>query len=173
MRSLIPRRPNRWHTLLATAVIFQAVPVLAQQSGGPPRQVLGTPVPITAETDSAAVAATVEAYHAALATGDTAAAMSLLARNAVILESGGIETREEYRAHHLAADIAFARSVPRERGPLDVRVLGDVAWAASTSVSRGNYRGREIDSQGAELMVLTRTGDRWLIDAIHWSSRNR
>jgi hypothetical protein len=32
---------------------------------------------------------------------------------------------------------------------------------------------RDIDSQGAELMVLTRRGGRWMIAAIHWSSRAR
>lgn len=123
--------------------------------------------------DSAEVVEAIERYHAALAAGDTAAVMSLLAPDAVVLESGGIETREEYRSHHLQADIAFARAVPRERGPIHVRVAGDMAWAASTSVSRGTFRDREINSQGAELMVLRRTDDGWRIEAIHWSSRNR
>ena len=39
-----------------------------------------------------------------------------------------------------------------------------------TSRTLGAYRGRAIDSQGAELMVLTREGSRWKIRAIHWSS---
>lgn len=123
--------------------------------------------------DSAAVVEVVERYHAALAAGDTATAMSLLAPDAVVLESGGIETREEYRSHHLPADMAFARAVPRERGPIRVRINGNSAWAASTSTSRGTFREREIDSQGAELMVLRRTEAGWRIEAIHWSSRNR
>jgi len=30
---------------------------------------------------------------------------------------------------------------------------------------------REMNSLGAELMILTRDDDRWMIRAIHWSSR--
>ena len=123
--------------------------------------------------DSAAVVEVIERYHAALTAGDTAAAMSLLAPNVVVLESGGIESREEYRSHHLPADMAFAKAVARERGPIQVRVNGNTAWAASTSVTQGTLRDREINSQGAELMVLRRTDDGWRIEAIHWSSRNR
>lgn len=122
-------------------------------------------------TDSAAVVEVIELYHEALAAGDSATAISLLAPGALILESGGMETREEYESHHLPADIRFARAVARERGPIHVRVQGDVAWAASVSRSVGTYGQREIDARGAELMVLRRASDRWRIEAIHWSSR--
>lgn len=127
----------------------------------------------TSPGDSAAVAEVIERYHAALSAGDTATAMSLLAPDAVVLESGGIESREEYRSHHLPADMAFAKTVPRQRGPIQVRVNGNTAWAASTSINQGKFRDREINSQGAELVVLRRTDDGWQIEAIHWSSRNR
>lgn len=123
--------------------------------------------------DSADVAAAVHAYDRALSTGDSTAALALLAPDAVILESGGIETREEYRSHHLPGDIAFARAVPSQGGPVSVRVRGDVAWAWSTSTTQGEFRGRQINSSGAELMVLTRTAAGWKITAIHWSSRAR
>lgn len=125
-----------------------------------------------AASDSAAVVQAIESYHAALADADTAAAMALLTTDAIILESGGMETRAEYRSHHLPADIAFARAAPRERASIVVRIHGDMAWAASTSVVRGTFREREIDSRGAELMVLRRTPEGWLIEAIHWSSRS-
>jgi ketosteroid isomerase-like protein len=52
-------------------------------------------------------------------------------------------------------------------------VRGDVAWVVGTSTTRGEYRGRPVDSAGAELMVLTRTPQGWRIAAIHWSSRRR
>ena len=65
--------------------------------------------------DSTAVTATVRAFHQALAAGDSDGAVRLLAADAVILESGGRETRDEYAAHHLAEDIEFARAVPVER----------------------------------------------------------
>ncbi len=135
----------------------------------------GRPTPALAQAtgDSAAVAAVVERYHTALAAGDSAAALAQLAEDAVILESGGMESRQEYRSHHLPADIAFAKSVKGTRSPLRVVVRGDVAWTTATSTTRGKHRGRPVNSSGAELMVLTRSGDGWKISAIHWSSRDR
>jgi ketosteroid isomerase-like protein len=124
-------------------------------------------------SDSLDVVNAVNAYDRALRTGDSVAALALLAEDAVILESGGMETREEYRGHHLPADIEFAKAVPSESGPVSVKVRGDVAWAWSTSVTQGTFRGRQINSAGAELMVLTRTPSGWKISAIHWSSRAR
>lgn len=133
----------------------------------------GGSVAVGRRSDSAEVAATVDRYHRALSTGDSAAALALLTLDAVILESGGVETRAEYRSHHLPADIEFARAVPSVRGPLRVTVRGDVAWASSTSSVQGEFRGRPINSAGAELMVLVRESDGWKITAIHWSSRSR
>lgn len=124
-------------------------------------------------TDSADVVAVIESYHKALASGDSAAALALLAPDAVILESGGVETREEYRGHHLPGDINFARAIRSARGKVAVVVQGDVAWASSTSVTQGKFRDREINSAGAELMVLSREAGGWKIRAIHWSSRTR
>lgn len=124
-------------------------------------------------SDSAAVVAVIDSYHRALATGDSVAALALLAADAVILESGGVETREEYRGHHLPGDIGFARAVPSKRGAVLVVVRGDAAWASSTSTTQGEYRGRQINSSGAELVVLSRETDGWKIRAIHWSSRTR
>lgn len=124
-------------------------------------------------SDSLDVANTVRAYHRALNSGDSLSALALLAADAVILESGGIESREEYRSHHLPADIQAARALPSQDGPLTIRVRGDVAWTTSTSVRQGESRGRQVNSAGAELMVLVRTSDGWKIAAIHWSSRQR
>lgn len=129
--------------------------------------------PLPAQSDSIAVAEVLADYHAALAAGDSATALELLLPDAVILESGGVETREEYRHHHLPADIAFARAVRSDRGAVAVRVVGDIAWAHSTSVAEGTFRDRAVNVAGAELMVLRRTERGWRIAAIHWSSRSR
>ena len=126
-----------------------------------------------AATDSADAAAVVRRFHGALASGDSATALALLLPEAVILESGGVEDIAEYRAHHLSADIEFARAVEETRTPVRVSVRGDLAWAAGTSTAKGQFRGRAVDSTGAELMVLARTADGWRIVAIHWSSRAR
>lgn len=117
--------------------------------------------------------AAVERFHAALAAGDSAAALGLLAPDALILESGAIETREEYRSGHLAADIEFARATTHESGAPSVTERGDVAWVSSVGRTTGTFRGRDVDANGAELMVLVRTSEGWRIAAVHWSSRSR
>ena len=121
--------------------------------------------------DKDAVLATVRAFHDALARGDSVAALKLLAPDVQVLESGGLETREEYRSHHLPGDMAFARAVPSVSAGATVEVSGDVAWVVGTSRTTGTYRERPINSAGAELMVLSRTAEGWRIRAIHWSSR--
>jgi ketosteroid isomerase-like protein len=122
-------------------------------------------------TDSAEIVAVVDRFHRALTEGDSATVAELLADDATILETGGIETRSEYLGHHLHSDIAFARAVPRQRSEIRVTVVGDVAWATSSSVSSGRFRDRDVNSAGAELMVLRRTAGAWKVVAIHWSSR--
>ncbi len=124
----------------------------------------------SSSADAASAERTVQAYHEALVTGDSNAALSLLADDVVILESGERETRDEYRTHHLAADIEFAQTVPSVRDNITVTVEGDVAWVTSSSRATGAFRGRTIDSNGVELMVLSRTTTGWVIRAIHWSA---
>ena len=121
--------------------------------------------------DSAAVAAVVNGFSKALSVGDSLGALALLAKDVVILESGGAETRADYRSHHLAGDIAFMKGVKTERGPLLITIDGNTAWTTSTSVTMGDFKGRQINSIGAESMVLTRSKNGWQIRSIHWSSR--
>ena len=166
------RRPRgtvrAWGTLVASLMFAIASASVASASSMASRRasesILG---------DSADVAATVRAFHAALARGDSAAALALLASDARIVEAGGVETLAEYRSHHLPADIEFARAVPNTPGALHVTIQGENAWVVSTSDAKGEFRGRAVDSTSAELMVLTRTSVGWRIRAIHWSSRRR
>ena len=123
--------------------------------------------------DSAAVAIVVERFHAALTRGDSSAVLAFLTQDAVILEGGGIETRGQYRSGHMGADMAFAGGVDRESSAIVVTVWGDVAWATSTNTTNGEFRGRTINSRGAELAVLTRQEEGWKIRAVQWSSRAR
>ena len=119
------------------------------------------------------VASVIDAFHSSLAAGDSVTALSMLADDVTILESGGVENKEHYRSGHLSGDMRFAQAVPRERGEIEVSVMGDVAWAHSTSITQGQMGDREINSQGAELVVLARENGIWKIKAIHWSSRRR
>jgi len=122
-------------------------------------------------TDSVKVGEVVAGFHAALAAGDSTTALSFLSEGLRVLESGGLETRSEYRAHHLPADMTFAQALPSERTVDQITVRGDVAWVVSTSRTTGTYRERPVNSAGAELVVLAREGGAWRIQAIHWSSR--
>ena len=128
---------------------------------------------VSAQSAEDAVTAVVDVFHSSLSSGDSTTALAQLAPDVTILESGGVETLEQYRSGHLMGDMRYAQAVNRERGEIHVTVLGNVAWAHSTNVTTGRMGEREINSQGAELMVLARQGGRWLIKAIHWSSRQR
>ncbi len=132
-----------------------------------------TPHGVEAQNAEAAVIEVVDTYHAALASGDSTTALELLADDVTILESGGVENKEHYRSGHLSGDMRFAQAVPRERGEITVQVIGDVAWAWSTNTAQGRMGEREVNSQGAELVVLARGDAGWKIKAIHWSSRQR
>jgi ketosteroid isomerase-like protein len=129
--------------------------------------------PRMSAADSTAVVVAAAKFHASLATADSAAALALLTDDVQIVESGGVETRADYREHHLPADIAYAKSVTSVRTVQSVIVEGDAAWLVATSVTTGQANGRAVNSQGAELMVFRRTAQGWRIAAIHWSSRAR
>jgi ketosteroid isomerase-like protein len=124
-------------------------------------------------SDSADAVAVLQRFHDALEKGDSTTALSLLTADVTILESGGIETLAEYRSHHLAADIEFAKAVPSKRTVVSVSVVGGAAWVSSTSITQGQNNGRAVNSAGAELIVLKKVGADWKISAIHWSSRRR
>lgn len=123
--------------------------------------------------DEALVKAAVAAFHRALDSGDREAALRLLAPDAVVLEGGDLETRQQYQDHHLAADIQFAQATRSTRSTVAVTVQGDAAWISSVSTTSGQVNGKPLQLSGAELMVLTRAPSGWLIRAIHWSSRQR
>ena len=126
-------------------------------------------------SDSATAVMAVNRFHDALSTSDTTTVLSLLAPDVVILEAGDVETLAEYRRDHLGADMEFARAVSASHSLVSVVVHGDAAWVTSTSISRGRMKDRQINSAGAELVVLSRQDRRsaWRIRAIHWSSRRK
>lgn len=88
-----------------------------------------THAPIQPSDSAVAVAVAVGArFHSALGSGDSAAALGLLDRDAIILESGAVETRDEYRSHHLPADIEFARAVKSKQSILIVSRRAESGW---------------------------------------------
>ncbi len=98
--------------------------------------------------------------------------MALLAEDAQVLEMGVRETREQYSGEHLTADVLFAKTVASTRSAMVVRQEGPVAWTTQQSRTEGRFMSRDVDSDGTELMVLTKTPDGWRIRAIHWSSHS-
>jgi hypothetical protein len=119
----------------------------------------------------AEVRATVLAFHAALAEGDEEEALALLHPEVRIFEQGHRETLDEYRAGHLAMDMAFAQEVEREVLGEEV-VMGDGAALYLAEVhSRGSVGDREVDSRGVETAFLVITPEGWRIRHFHWSTR--
>lgn len=160
MRVLRPSLPS---ILSFTAVLVAAIPSPGRGQSPAPNGMQ--------PSDSAEAVAAVQAFHRALAEADSAAVRELLADDAVVAEGGGLETREEYLAGHMGADMRFAAAVTREPRLVRVVAAAGVAWVLSASRTTGSLGERTIDSRGAELMVLSRDGERWRIRAIHWSSR--
>jgi ketosteroid isomerase-like protein len=133
----------------------------------------GLALPLAAQSnpkDVADVTAVMDAFQAALRSGESAAALRLLADDAVFLESGRIETRAEYAANHLPLDIEFEKTVKSTHKQYRVVVNGNSAWAIGTSDMKGTFEGQPVNIGGAELMVLSREAGGWRIRTIHWSS---
>ena len=121
--------------------------------------------------DESAIRAVVLGFKAALAAGDSTAAIGYLHPDLVVYEAGHAESLAEYRAGHLAADMEFAAKVatrPVEQGLI---VREDMALWVSEGDSRGEFRGRQVESHGTETIVLIPTDAGWKILHVHWSSR--
>ena len=113
----------------------------------------------------------VDAFHAALKSGDATAALRVLSVSVSIYEQGFVDqTRADYAGAHIAADAAFAST---DLQVLERRIiwLGDnAACVISKTRTQGNFQGHSIDLVGTETMVLQRSGSSWTIEHIHWSA---
>lgn len=115
---------------------------------------------------------TIAAFHAALAAGDKAKALSLLAPEVVIYESGHVErSRDEYASMHLAGDIDFARSSTRKVLKETERIDGNIAVVSEETETTGMAMGMPVRLLGTGTAVLEKRGDAWSIVHVHWSSR--
>jgi ketosteroid isomerase-like protein len=121
--------------------------------------------------NEADVAAVLESFYGAIKRGDAKAAMSVIAPDALFVESGRLETRAQYEENHLPADIAFEKQVTGKRDPLRITFKDDAAWVVATTTYDGKFEGAPVQFVSAQLMVLTRDADAWTIRSIHWSSR--
>ena len=121
--------------------------------------------------DEAGVTAAIEGFYAAIKKGDSAAAMSFIASDAVFVESGKLETRAQYEMNHLPNDIEFESQVTGKRRPMQIKFQGDVAWVIAETEYAGTFEGDPVDFVSSQLAVLTREAGGWRIRSIHWSSR--
>lgn len=129
------------------------------------------PPPIAVAPAARPAATVVDAFHDALRRGDTSAAQSQLAANALIYEAGGVERgKQEYASHHLGADAAFAQAVPSTISRRAGEAVGNIAWIATEGRTIGTYKDKPVDRVTTETMVLRRQGGAWKIVHIHWSS---
>ncbi|CAH0302239.1 hypothetical protein SRABI118_04441 [Massilia sp. Bi118] len=111
-------------------------------------------------------------YHAAVASGDTAKALSLLSPAVQIFESGHVEqSKDEYAGHHLPADVAFAKNTSRKVVKGSERIAGDMAVVIQETETQGTYKGSAVRLFGTETAVLEKKGDTWAVTHFHWSSR--
>ena len=129
--------------------------------------------PASSPDVSADVIATLESFYGAMKAGDATKAMTTIAPDAVFVESGRLETRDEYEKNHLPADIGFEKQVTGKRGQWQVKSDGNTAWAIVTTEYDGTFDGSAVNFVSAQLTVLTRADGRWQIRSIHWSSRRR
>ena len=123
------------------------------------------------DDDVAAVRTTLESFYAAMKNAENATAMALIAEDAVFVESGRLETREQYEKNHLPSDISFEKQVTGKRGEWEIKIKDDTAWAITTTEYDGIFDGGPVNFTSAQLAVLTRDTDKWMIRSIHWSSR--
>jgi len=117
------------------------------------------------------VAAVLESFYGAIKRGEPKAAMSVIAPDAMFVESGKLETRAQYEMNHLPADIDFEKQVTGKRDPLRITFKDDAAWVIATTTYDGKFEGAPVQFVSAQLMVLTKDADAWKIRSIHWSSR--
>ena len=125
--------------------------------------------PASAPPKESDIVAIVDKFYGAVKAGDKKTVMGLIAPDAMFVESGKIETRAEYEANHLPADIEFEGQVKGVRGP--AKVTFDSAGNAAWVISRAEYdEGNPEKYINTQLMVLTRDNGEWKIRSISWSS---
>ena len=169
-RTSMPSRTRL--SLLASGIVSLGLPgILLGLVPAQPQMVLSNSP--CRPADSVAVVSVATRFHEMLSSGDTAGINALLDPDLRVLEGGTVENLREYLSHHLSADIEFAKAVKEKRSSFTYRCAGDIAWLISTSTATGAFNGRDINSDGAELLILSRTKKGWQIRAIHWSSARR
>ena len=112
----------------------------------------------------------IERFQQALKAGDRDAVLSALAEEAIIFESGYAESKSDYAASHLAADIVFAQTTTRAMKKTTTRCVKSICVVMQESETTGTYKDKPVSSFGVETSVLQGQKDAWKIMHLHWSS---
>jgi hypothetical protein len=150
--------------MLSALLAVSSIPVSAQ----------GNEAHEATSASAAQPLAVADTFSRALAAGDTGTVRALLLPDVLIYESGGAETSAaEYASHHMPGDMAFLSKLTREQ--LSQLSGGDAstAWVATRTRLTGRYKGKDVDLNSTETLVMTRTDTGWRIAHIHWSSKPR
>lgn len=111
-----------------------------------------------------------DAFADALDSGDLDTVKSLLAEDVIVLESGGVEaSRNEYFAHHAAADAKYLADATQTITRRVAKADGATVWIATESTLA---KPNQSPSKNTETLVLAKRKGDWKIVHIHWSSRN-
>ena len=121
-----------------------------------------------AETEPGKVVAQ---FHKAIKRANRKKARYLLDDNVLIFEGGKVEkSADEYSNHHMLSDMKYAAKLHTEVLEHKVTIVGDMAYSVSRTKSTGQSKGRFINKEGMESMVLLKKGGKWKISHIHWSN---
>ncbi len=115
--------------------------------------------------------AALQAFSDALEVGNRDLAIARLAPDLKVVEDGVEESRASYVGGHLAADIAFQKSVKTvllersviNEGPLQMRIVSKLRMVSNRS-------DKTIDTLVDETAVLTKRPDGWKITRLEWVS---
>ena len=125
---------------------------------------------VNAEVYQTAAGQVVQLFHQALQQGDREAVLAQLAPEVQIFEGAGVErSRDEYKAHHLDADITYLKQISSKLLEQQIEIVGDIAYAVSRSQQKGEIKGKKIDRSGIESLVLRKQNNKWHIVLVHWS----
>lgn len=113
----------------------------------------------------------VDDFHQALRQGDSALALSLLAREVVVFESGQSDpARDAYAGAHLPADMNVAAQTEWSLVNRLAGGSGEERWVLSSYHVKGRVDGTPVNRVYLETAILREIGGMYRIVHLHWSS---
>ena len=127
---------------------------------------------LAAAQDTRTPVGTVDSFHKALAIGNTAGVLALLARELVVYEYGLVDpTLEAYAFKHLPTDMDYAAATEWALESRRTGGTGEFYWVLSTyRVTGTDKAGQAIDQNTLETVLLRRMGEGFRIVHFHWST---